>query len=46
MRNDQAGGLEGIPAEFLKDGLDKLHSMLAKLFTRYINKDDVPEVIE
>ncbi|XP_044745745.1 uncharacterized protein LOC123307480 [Coccinella septempunctata] len=44
MRNKKAAGPEGIPAELLKNGTEKLVKMLRHLFEKFINGAAIPEV--
>lgn len=43
IRNERAGESEGTLAELLKYGSDKVDTMLANLFTTFINGADVPK---
>lgn len=40
MKNGRAAGPEGIPAELLKNGTEKLNSFLVELFNRLLNNGD------
>ena len=42
MKNKKAPGPEGLPAELLKNGTNKLNKYLKELFTRYVNGEEIP----